>query len=136
MMGTLTVVFTEPLHHICLMQGLKHTFKQMPFLNKKVLEIGGRVVTMDSMVAPPPMMRRATRVSPNRKLRTIVEVSYWRERLTVEYRDDMCSASEAEAFLRTLVQDYHQVRYPFMKSEFRENRYVEPATGHLLAEIS
>ena len=42
-MKTTTVIFDESLHHICLMYGLKQTFARMPFLNKKVLEIRGRV---------------------------------------------------------------------------------------------
>lgn len=134
-MGTLTVAFTEPLHHVCLTQGLKQTFGRVPFLNKKVIDVGGRMVVIDRVIAPPPMMRRSSRVSSIRKLRTIIEVSYWRERLTVEYREDMCSADEVSVFTRALVQEYYQARYPFMKSEFSENRYIEPATGHLLAEI-
>ena len=54
----MTVVFSEPLHHICLMNGLKKTYGRMPFLNKRVLEVRGKVVTTDNVIAPPPMMSR------------------------------------------------------------------------------
>lgn len=37
-----TVIFEEPLHHVCLMHGLKQTFARMPFLNKRVLEVRGK----------------------------------------------------------------------------------------------
>ena len=41
-MKTVTVIFDEPLHHVCLMHGLKQTYGRMPFLNKRVLEIRGK----------------------------------------------------------------------------------------------
>ena len=41
-MKTVTVIFEESLHHVCLMHGLKQTYGRMPFLNKRVLEIRGK----------------------------------------------------------------------------------------------
>lgn len=43
----MTVVFSEPLHHVCLMNGLKMTYGRMPFLNKRVLQVRDKVVTTD-----------------------------------------------------------------------------------------
>lgn len=47
-MRTITVTFSEPIHHVCLMYGLKQTFERLPFMNRKVLEIGGKTVVMDN----------------------------------------------------------------------------------------
>ena len=55
-MKKLTVIFEEPLHHVCLMHGLKQTYDRMPFLNKRVLEVRGKVMTIDNVVSPPPLM--------------------------------------------------------------------------------
>ena len=60
-MDTRTVIFEAALHHVCLMHGLKQTYGRMPFLNKRVLEIRGRVMTIDNVVAPPPMMNNPSR---------------------------------------------------------------------------
>ena len=53
-MMTITVIFEEPLHHVCLMHGLKQTYARMPFLNKKILDVRGQCVAIENVVAPPP----------------------------------------------------------------------------------
>ena len=75
-MKTVTVIFEEPLHHVCLMYGLKQTFGRMPFLNKKVLEVRGKRVVIDNPIAPPPMMNNPSRRTNMRGPRNMVGVSY------------------------------------------------------------
>ena len=134
-MKTTTVIFDESLHHICLMYGLKQTFGRMPFLNKKVLEIGGRVIIMDNPVPPPPMMNNPTRRQSARGIRSMVKVSYWKERLYVQYRDELCSQEDITAFVENLIVDYLHFRHPFMKIEIQDGRCKEISAGHLIAEI-
>ena len=134
-MKTISVVFDESLHHICLMYGLKQTFGRMPFLNKKVLEIGGRVVIMDNPVPPPPMINNPTRRQSARVIRSMVKVSYWKERLYVQYRDELCSQEDITAFVENLIVDYLHFRHPFMKAEIRDGRCKETSSDHLIAEI-
>jgi hypothetical protein len=134
-MKTTTVIFDESLHHICLMYGLKQTFARMPFLNKKVLEIRGRVHIMDNPVPPPPMISNPTRRQRGRAIRSIVKVSYWRERLYVEYRDELCSQEDITAFVENLIVDYLHFRHPFMKAEIRDGQCKETSSDHLIAEI-
>lgn len=134
-MKTTTVIFDEYLHHICLMYGLKQTFARMPFLNKKVLEIRGRVLIMDNPVPPPPMISNPTRRQRGRAIRSIVKVSYWKERLYVEYRDELCSQEDITAFVENLIIDYLHYRHPFMKAEIRDGRCEETSSDHLIAEI-
>ena len=134
-MKTISVVFDEALHHICLMYGLKQTFGRMPFLNKKVLEIGGRVIIMDNPVPPPPMINNPTRRQSARVIRSMVKVSYWKERLYVQYRDELCSQEDITAFVENLIVDYLHFRHPFMKIEIQDGRCKEISAGHLIAEI-
>jgi hypothetical protein len=134
-MKTTAVIFDESLHHICLMYGLKQTFARMPFLNKKVLEIRGRVHIMDNPVPPPPMISNPTRRQRGRAIRSIVKVSYWRERLYVEYRDELCSQEDITAFVENLIVDYLHFRHPFMKAEIRDGQCKETSSDHLIAEI-
>jgi len=44
------VIFNEPLHHVCLMYGLKAAFEKMPSMNRRILNIGGKTVTIDNIV--------------------------------------------------------------------------------------
>ena len=107
-MITTTVIFEEPLHHVCLMHGLKHTFGRMPFLNKKVRM---------------------------RMTRNMVDVSYWKNKLSIEYREDMCSQEDITAFVNNLIEDYLHFRHPFMKIAIKDGRCHEMSSGHLIAEI-
>lgn len=122
-MQVLTAVFNEPIHHVCLMYGLRQTFEKMPFLNMKVLNIRGRDITMDNIVAPPPMMRDPEKRQGEKRSRNLVEVSYWKNRLSVEYNEGMCSSDVISTFIKTLIQDYLHFRHPFMKT-CSENGYV------------
>ena len=130
-----TVIFDEPLHHVCLMNGLKRTYGRMPFLNKKVLAVRGKVVTIDNVVAPPPMMSNPSRKTRVREVRNLVSVSYWQDRLYVDYREDFCSSEDITAFVRNLIEDYLYFRHPFMKIAFKDGRCHEQASGHLISEI-
>ncbi len=67
----MTVIFSEPLHPVCLMHGLKNTFGRMPSLNKKVLKVRGGGST-DNVVAPPPLMCNPNRKSNTREIRNMV----------------------------------------------------------------
>ena len=134
-MKTISVVFDESLHHVCLMYGLKQTFGRMPFLNKKVLEIGGRVIIMDNPVPPPPTINNPTRRQSARGISSMVKVSYWKERLYVQYRDELCSQEDITAFVENLIVDYLHFRHPFMKIEIQDGRCKEISSGHLIAGI-
>ena len=134
-MKTVTVVFDEPLHHVCLMHGLKQTFGRMPFLNKRVMEIRGRVMKIDNIVAPPPMMNNPSRRKSIRVTRNMIGVSYWKDKLSIEYREDMCSSEDITTFVQYLIEDYLYFRHPFMKITIKDDKCHEQISGHLLAKI-
>ena len=135
-MKTVTVIFEEPLHHVCLMYGLKQTFGRMPFLNKRVMEIRGRVMTIDNIVAPPPMMNNPSRRKSIRGTRNMVGVSYWKNNLSIEYREDICSQEDITAFVNNLIEDYLHFRHPFMKTVTEDSEVLEAGSRHKIAEIS
>ena len=134
-MKIVTVIFEEPLHHVCLMHGLKQTFGRMPFLNKKVLEVRGKRVVIDNPIAPPPMMTNPRRRTSVRGQRNMVGVSYWKNKLSIEYREDMCCQEDITAFVNSLIEDYMHFRHPFMRTEIKDGRCHELSSGHLIAEI-
>ena len=117
------------------MYGLKRTFGRMPFLNKRVMEIRGRVMTIDNIVAPPPMMNNPSRRKSIRGTRNMVGVSYWKNKLSIEYREDMCSCEDITAFANNLIEDYLHFRHPFMKTTIQDGRCHEQTSGHIVAEI-
>ena len=134
-MKTVTVVFDEPLHHVCLMYGLKQTYGRMPFLNKKVLEVQGKIVTIDNVIAPPPMMKKPDRRTSMRRMKDMIGVSYWKNKLSIEYREDMCSSEDITTFVQYLIKDYLYFRHPFMKITIKDDKCHEQTSGHLLAKI-
>ena len=134
-MKTVTVVFGEPLHHVCLMHGLKQTYGRMPFLNKKVLEVQGKIVTIDNVIAPPPMMKNPDRRTGMRRMKDMIGVSYWKDKLSIEYREDMCSSEDITTFVQYLIEDYLHFRHPFMKITIKDDKCHEQISGHLLAKI-
>lgn len=133
-MREIRVIFNEPLHHVCLMYGLRQTYGRMPFMNKKVIEVGGKTILMDNIATPPPTMKNPDRVSRGRKMRNIVEVSYFKERLTVTYQNELCSEQEAMAFAEALIQDYLHFRHPFLKTKTENGKVLEVLSGHEVAE--
>ena len=135
-MKTVTVIFEEPLHHVCLMYGLKQTFGRMPFLNKRVLEVRGKRVVIDNPIAPPPMMNNPSRRTSIRGHRNMVGVSYWKNTLSVEYKEDMCSQEDITAFVNNLIEDYLHFRHPFMKTVTEDSDVLEAGSRHKIAEIS
>ena len=134
-MITTTVIFEEPFHHACLMYGLKQTYGRMPFLNKKVVEIRGKRIMLDNPVAPPPMMNNPKRRVGVRVTRNMVEVSYWKNILSIGYSEDMCSREDITAFVNSLIEDYIHFRHPFMKITIKDDKCHEQISGHLLAKI-
>ena len=134
-MKTVTVIFEESLHHVCLMHGLKQTYGRMPFLNKRVLDIRGKCVVIDNPIAPPPMMNNPSRRKSIRGTRNMVGVSYWKNKLSIEYREDMCSQEDITAFVNYLIEDYLHFRHPFMKITIKDDKCHEQISGHLLAKI-
>ena len=107
----------------------------MPFMNKRVLEVGGKRVVIDNPTAPPPMMQNPSRRTSMRGTRNMVGVSYWNNKLSIEYWEDMCSFEDITAFVNNLIEDYLRFRHPFMKSEIKDGRCHELSSGHLIAEI-
>ena len=133
-MKTVTVIFEEPLHHVCLMHGLKQTYGRMPFLNKRVIEVKGKVMTIDNIAPPPPMMKNPSRRTAIRGTRNMVGVSYWKNKLSIEYREDMCS-EDITAFVNSLIEDYMHFRHPFMKTVTEDTVVLENASRHRIAQI-
>lgn len=133
-MKTLTVIFEEPLHHVCLMSGLKQTYARMPFLNKKVFEVRGKIVAIDNVIAPPPMMISPDKRTSIRRMKDMVGVSYWKNKLSIEYREDMCS-EDITAFVNSLIEDYMHFRHPFMKTVTEDTVVLEIASRHRIAQI-
>lgn len=134
-MKTVTVVFDEPLHHICLMHGLKQTYARMPFLNKKVFEVRGKIVTIDNVIAPPPMMINPDRRTSIRRMKDMIGVSYWKDKLSIEYREDLCSSEDITTFVQYLIENYMLFRHPFMKITIKDDKCYEQTSGHLIAKI-
>ena len=134
-MKTVTVIFEEPLHHVCLMHGLKQTYDRMPFLNKRLLEVRGKVMTIDNIAPPPPMMKNPSRRTAIRGSRNMVGVSYWKNKLSIEYREDMCSCEDITAFVNSLIEDYMHFRHPFMKTVTEDTVVLEIASRHRIAQI-
>ena len=134
-MKTVTVIFEESLHHVCLMHGLKQTYDRMPFLNKNVLEVQGKIVTIDNVIAPPPMMKNLDRRTSMRRMKDMIGVSYWKDKLSIEYREDMCSSEDITTFVQYLIEDYLHFRHPFMKITIKDDKCHEQISGHLLAKI-
>ena len=134
-MKTVTVVFDEPLHHVCLMSGLKQTYARMPFLNKRLLEVRGKVMTIDNIAPPPPMMKNPSRRTGIRGTRNMVGVSYWKNKLSIEYREDMCNCEDITAFVNSLIEDYMHFRHPFMKTVTEDTVVLEIASRHSIAQI-
>ena len=134
-MKTVTVIFEEPLHHVCLLSGLKQTYGRMPFLNKRVLEVRGKVMTIDNIVPPPPMMNNPSRRTGTSGTRNMVGVSYWKNKLSIEYREDMCSCEDITAFVNSLIEDYMHFRHPFMKTVTEDTVVLEIASRHCIAQI-
>ena len=134
-MKTVTVVFDEPLHHVCLMSGLKQTYARMPFLNKKVLEVQGKIVTIDNVIAPPPMMKNPDRRASIRRMKDMMGVSYWKDKLSIEYREDLCSSEDITTFVLYLIENYMLFRHPFMKITIKDDKCYEQTSGHLIAKI-
>ena len=117
------------------MYGLKQTYEKMPFLNKRVREIKGELVATDNIVPPPPMIKNPVRKASNRGTRNMIGVSYWKEKLSIEYREEMCTPEEITAFVNSLIEDYLHFRHPFMKTIVKDGTLYEESTGHLIAEI-
>ena len=134
-MKTVTVIFEEPLHHVCLMHGLKQTYDRMPFLNKRLLEVRGKVMTIDNIVPQPPMMNNPSRRAGIRGTRNMVGVSYWKNKLSIEYREDMCSQEDITAFANNLIEDYLHFRHPFIRTIIKDGVCYELSSGHQIAEI-
>lgn len=134
-MKTVTVIFDEPLHHICLMHGLKQTYARMPFLNKKVFEVRGKIVTIDNVIAPPPMMINPDRRTSIRRMKDMIGVSYWKDKLSIEYREDLCSPEDITTFVLYLIENYMLFRHPFMKITIKDDKCYEQTSGHLIAKI-
>ena len=134
-MSTITVIFEEPLHHVCLMYGLKQTFGRMPFLNKRVLDVRGKRVLLDNPVAPPPMLKNPSRRIGIRWAMNMVGVSYWKNNLSIEYRDELCSRADITAFVNQLIEDYLHFRHPFMKTSIENGEMLEIGSNNRIAQI-
>ncbi|MBO5193335.1 MAG: hypothetical protein J6B62_00415, partial [Bacteroidales bacterium] len=85
-------------------------------------------------VPPPPMMKNPSRRTGIRGTRNMVGVSYWKNILSIEYREDMCS-EDITAFVNSLIEDYMHFRHPFMKTVTEDIVVLEIASRHRIAQI-
>ena len=131
-MKQITVIFDEQLHHVCLTYGVKQAFTKMPFLNRKIVETGGKTAIINNFFAPPPTLRNPERGTD--RTHYLVSISYWKERLTLMYHDEACTSEEITAFAENLIMDYLHYRHPFMKVAFEEGKAIEKSSGHKIAE--
>lgn len=134
-MGSIDILFSELPHHTCLMYGLRQTFEAMPHLNKRVVEVGDRSVLMSNIITPPPTICNPKYRRQNRIARSIVIVSYWRNRLTVEYNDTLCSPEDIEIFTKSLVRNYLHLRHRYIKIREEDYKFFDISSNHLLATI-
>ena len=107
----------------------------MPFLNRKTLNIKGNNRLIDNIVSLPPMMRKIEKSLNKRKNRNIVEVSYFKNKLSVEFNEEFCNQDEISAFFNTLIIDYLSFRHPYMQINISENKVCESLSGHIIAQI-
>lgn len=117
------------------MYGLKQTFGRMPFLNKRVLEVRGKRVLLDNPVAPPPMLKNPSRRTGIRWAMNMVGVSYWKNNLSIEYRDELCSREDITPFVNNLIEDYLHFRHPFMKTSIENGKVLEIGSNNRIAQI-
>ena len=134
-MGSIDILFSELPHHTCLMYGLRQTFEAMPHLNKRVVKVGDRSIIMDNAIAPPPTLCNPKYRRTNKLTRCIVVVSYWGNRLTVEYNDTVCSPEDIEIFTKTLIRNYLHFRHRYIKIREENYKFFDISSNHLLAEI-
>ena len=134
-MGSIDILFAELPHHTCLMYGLKQTFEAMPHLNKQVIEVGGKSIIIDNAIAPPPTLCNPKYRRPNKISRSIVRVSYWGNRLTVEYNDTICTPDDIEHFSKTLVQNYLYFRHRYIKIRVEDGKVINILNNQVIAQI-
>ena len=134
-MGSIDILFSELPHHTCLMYGLKQTFEALPHLNKRVVEVGGKSIIMDNAIAPPPTLCNPKYRRPNKISRSVVRVSYWGNRLTVEYNDTICTPSDIEHFSKTLVQNYLYFRHRYIKIRVEDGKVINILNNQVIAKI-
>ena len=134
-MGCIDILFTELLHHTCLMYGLKQTFEAMPHLNKRVVEVGDRCIIIDNAIAPPPTLCNPKYRRPNKMTRSLVRVSYWGDRLSVEYNDTICTPCDIEDFAKTLVQNYLRFRHGYLKIRVEGDKVINILDNQVIAQI-
>lgn len=123
-MTTITIITTEDIHPVCLMYGLKATYRQFPMLVRNPL------------ATPPPFCR-----SP--KLRplfigggqNVASVQYYQSRLAILYDESRATAATMEAFAKRVVKEYLRLRHPYLVLEWQEQRALERGSGRLIAEI-
>lgn len=134
-MGSIDILFSELPHHTCLMYGLRQTFEALPHLNKRVVKVGDRSIIMDNAIAPPPTLCNPKYRRTNKIERRLVVVSYWGNRLTVEYNDTLCSPEDIEIFTKSLVRNYLHFRHRYIKIREENYKFFDISSNHLLAEI-
>ena len=81
------------------------------------------------------MMDNPSRRKSIRGTMNMVGVSYWKNKLSIEYREDMCSQEDITAFVNNLIEDYLHFRHPFMKIAIKDGRCNELSSGHCIVEI-
>lgn len=81
------------------------------------------------------MMRNPERRHTSRKMRNLVEVSYWRNRLSIEFNDTRCSIEDIQRFSESLIGNYLKFRHPYIEIEIVSGRVFDLSNTLILAEM-
>ena len=90
---------------------------------------------MDNAIAPPPTLCNPKYRRSNKLTRSIVVVSYWRNRLTVEYNDTICTPRDIENFCNALAQNYLYFRHRYMKIRVEDGKVINILDNQVVAKI-
>jgi hypothetical protein len=82
------------------------------------------------------MMTNPVRRRGSMGKRNMVGVSYWSDKLCVEYREDLCSGEDITEFVNILIENYLHYRHPYMRTVSQESEVLEAGSGHRIAVIS
>lgn len=124
-MDIMTINTFEDIHHTCLMYGLKKAWLRFPFLVRNPL-------------ATPPPIRR----NPQRPLLNIggrfnpVNVQYYGKDIRILYEKERNTEEELIAFAKAVLEEYFNLRHPFMKYVEEGMEFRESSSMHVIARIT
>lgn len=123
-MKTIKINTFEDFQHLCLMFGLKKAYMRFPFLVNNIL------------ATPPPFHRNPNRphVFIGSKLNTVC-VQYHKKDAVILYDESKTTESVIVEFAKTIMEEYLDLRHPYMQTEWTERILVEKSTKTPIAKI-